>query len=52
MEFIHSLQFIKPYLDYDMNLNVDLMDILNELRQDRNRDVVEAVDQLDFNLLQ
>ncbi|CDW84144.1 serine threonine-protein phosphatase 4 regulatory subunit 4 [Stylonychia lemnae] len=52
IEFAHSIVHIKPYLDYDINLNLELMDILNRLKQDHDRDVVEAVEQCDFKLLQ
>eukprot|EP00347_Sterkiella_histriomuscorum_P008191 403346032 len=52
MEFAHSIVAIKPYLDYDVNINLELMDILNRLKMDSDRDVVEAVEQCDFKLLQ
>jgi hypothetical protein len=29
MEFAHSVVSMKPYLDHDVNLNLELMDILN-----------------------
>lgn len=51
MEFAHSVVNIKPFLDYDMEINLELMDILNALKADSDRDVVEAVDQSDFKLL-
>lgn len=44
MEFAHSVITIKPYIDYDVNLNLELMDILNRLKMDSDRDVVEAVE--------
>jgi hypothetical protein len=44
MEFANSIVYIKPYLDYDINLNLELMDILNKLKSDIDRDVVEAVE--------
>lgn len=44
MEFAHSVVHIKPYLDSDDKSNLELMDILNELKQDSNRDVIEAVE--------
>ena len=52
MEFAHSIVSIKPYLDYDVNLNLEIMDILNKLKMDNDRDVVEAVEHCDFKLLQ
>lgn len=51
MEFAHSVIHIKPYLDNDDKFNLDLMDVLNLLKQDSNRDVIEAIEQADFNLL-
>lgn len=44
MEFARSVSFVKPYLDHDMNLNVKIMDIMNELRSDRDRDVIETIE--------
>ncbi|MFS8159896.1 MAG: hypothetical protein ACMG6E_06745 [Candidatus Roizmanbacteria bacterium] len=44
MEFARSVSLIKPYLDHDMNLNVQIMDIMNELRSDKDRDVIEAIE--------
>lgn len=52
MEFARSVSFIKPYLDHEMNLNVQIMDIMNELRQDKDRDVIEAIEHCEFKLLQ
>ena len=52
MEFAHSIVQMKPYLDYDVSLNLELMDVLNYLKQDSDRDVVEAVEATDFKLLQ
>jgi hypothetical protein len=52
MEFAHSMVHMKPHLDYDINLNLELMDILNQLKADSDRDVVESVEQCDFKLLQ
>jgi hypothetical protein len=51
MEFVHSIVNMKTYLEYDAKLNLDLMDTLNKLKNDENRDVVEAVEQCDFELL-
>lgn len=51
MEFAHSVVQMKPYLDYDVGLNLELMDVLNYLKQDSDRDVVEAVEATDFKLL-
>ena len=32
LEFVKSLQIIKPYFDYDMDTNVKFLDLINELR--------------------
>lgn len=50
MEFAHSIAHIKPHLDYDVTLNLELMDIVNDLKQDSDRDVVEAVESTDLKL--
>lgn len=52
MEFANSVPYMKPFLDYDVNLNLELMDILNTLKNDLDRDVIEAVEQCDYKLLQ
>jgi hypothetical protein len=52
MEFAHSIPQIKPHLDYDVTLNLELMDIVNDLKQDPDRDVVEAVEATDMKLFQ
>lgn len=44
MEFAWSLTAVKPYFDHDMNLNVEIMDVMNSLRSDKDRDVVEAIE--------
>lgn len=51
MEFANSVPFMKPYFDYDMSLNLELMDIINTLKQDSDRDVIECVEQCDYKLL-
>jgi len=43
--------FIKPFFDQDMDLSLELMDILNHLHNDSDRDVLEAVELTDFELL-
>ena len=52
IEFANSMLQIKPYLDYDMQLSMEIIDILNNLRDDPDRDVVEATEHTDFLLLQ
>lgn len=51
MEFAYALLIIKPYFDYDIDLSIELIDILNKLTGDPDRDVVEAVEHTDFELL-
>lgn len=43
---------IKQYIDYDVDMNVRIHDILSELRFDKNKDIQEAVEHLDLALLQ
>ena len=43
---------IKPYLDYDKQLSMEIIDLLNTLRGDSDRDVVEATEHTDYLLLQ
>ena len=43
---------IKPYFDQDVDLSIELMNLLTGLQNDTDRDVVEAVEHADFELLQ
>lgn len=52
MEFVNSLLVIKPYFDDDQDLSLEMMDILTTLQSDPDRDVIEAVEHTDFELLQ
>lgn len=52
MEFVNSLLVIKPYFDDDQDLSLEMMDILTSLQSDPDRDVIEAVEHTDFELLQ
>jgi hypothetical protein len=52
MEFANAMLSIKPYFDQDQDLSLELMDILNHLSNDADRDVLEAVEHTDFELLQ
>ena len=52
MEFVNSLLVIKPYFDDDQDLSLEMMDILSNLQSDPDRDVIEAVEHTDFELLQ
>ena len=51
-EFVTGLLSIKPYFDSDVNLSLELMDLLNNHQNDPDREVREAVEQTDFELLQ
>ena len=52
MEFANAMLIIKPYFDTDVDLSLELMDILSYLNNDTDRDVLEAVEHTDFELLQ
>lgn len=52
MEFANAMLIIKPYFDQDVDLSLELMDILNNLNNDPDRDVQEAVEHTDYELLQ
>ena len=52
MEFANEMLIIKPYFDQDVDLSLELMDILNNLNNDPDRDVQEAVEHTDYELLQ
>lgn len=52
MEFANAMLIIKPYFDNDVDLSLELMDILNNLNNDTDRDVQEAVEHTDYELLQ
>jgi hypothetical protein len=52
IEFANAMLSIKPYFDKDQELSLELMDILNHLANDGDRDVQEAVEHTDFELLQ
>lgn len=51
MEFANAMLIIKPYFDVDVDLSLELMDILSSLNNDSDRDVLEAVEHTDFELL-
>ena len=52
MEFAKVMLSIKPYFDKDVDLSLELMDVLNALQSDIDRDVLEAVEHTDYELLQ
>ena len=54
MEFVNSLLVIKPYFDGDkttQELSLEMLDLLTTLTQDPDRDVIEAAEHTDFELL-
>ena len=52
MEFANAMLIIKPFFDKDIDLSLELMDILQVLNSDTDRDVLEAVEHTDYELLQ
>ena len=52
MEFANAMLIIKPYFDSDVDLSLELVDILSIMSGDTDRDVIEAVENTDFELLQ
>jgi hypothetical protein len=52
MEFAHSLLTLKPFLEFDAALGNELMSLLTSMHSDTDRDVVEAVETCDYELLQ
>jgi hypothetical protein len=51
MEFANAMLIIKPYFDNDVDLSLELLNILQALNNDPDRDVIEAVEHTDFELL-
>ncbi len=51
IEFSKSISLMKPFFDYDLDLNLELSDIINNLKSDHDREVVEAIEQSDYKLL-
>jgi len=52
MEFASSLLTVKPFFDSDPVLSNELMSLLTQMHSDVDRDVVEAVETCDYQLLQ
>ena len=52
VEFASAMLFIKPYFDHGMRVQLELLDILHQLHNDSDRDVLQAVELTDFELLQ
>jgi hypothetical protein len=51
-EFVYVMLIIKPFFDKDSDLNLEMMDILTKLNMDPDKDVREAAEHVDFELLQ
>ena len=52
MEFARSFLHVKPFLESDPSLANMLMNLLDQMHSDIDRDVVEAVEICDYELLQ
>ena len=50
-EFALSLLDIKPYLDSKTEINTQLIQHISNLKNDSNREVSEATENIDFELL-
>lgn len=50
-EYAKSLLEIKPYIDGKTEINSVLIKSISELKNDKNREVAEATDNTDFELL-
>ena len=51
MEWANAMLIIKPYFESDVDLSLELMDVLSMLNNDTDRDVLEAVEHTDYELL-
>jgi hypothetical protein len=51
MEFATSIESVKPFLEYDVDLHLGLLDLLTFMRSDPDKDVVEAVDRTDEKMM-
>lgn len=52
MEFAKSIVKLKPFLENDPILGNELMSLLSSMQSDADSEVVEAVEQCDYELLQ
>lgn len=52
MEFAKSIVKLKPFLENDPILGNELMSLLSSMQSDLDSEVVEAVEQCDYELLQ
>lgn len=51
-EFVSAMLTIKPFFDNDSDLNMNMLDLLTQMAEDTNKEVREAVEYTDFELLQ
>lgn len=51
MEFARSLIQIKPYLEPNKNRSMELSERMEKLKNDKDRDVADATENVDYDLL-
>ncbi len=51
IEFAKSILLIKPFIDYDLDMSLHIMEIMNELKGDKDRDVSDAAENSDYKIL-
>lgn len=51
MDFAKSLLVVKPFIDSKNEINTQLINCIEKLKKDPNKDVVEATENSDFELL-
>lgn len=51
-EYVTAMLVIKPFFDSDADLNMNMLDVLTQMAEDENKEVREAVEYTDFELLQ
>ena len=51
MEFVNSIPQMKAYLEYDVDAHLQLFDCLSELKSDTDKDVQEAVELCEDQLM-
>ncbi len=51
MEFARSVTKVQPFIEYDIDEHLKLLDALNILKEDKDKDVYEAVEQSDIILM-
>ena len=51
MKFAKAMLYIKPYFDNDDDFSLELTDVMDNLNNDQDRDVLEAVEHTVYELL-